>query len=81
MIIETDGQVSMFDVGLPSSKMSPDSSHPTTAKTSGSSWKKLHGYQNQPFLFLDMSGEDGAERGQSFQKVGALCKSCNINNG
>ena len=69
------GQVSLFDLGIWSGRMSPALTAVTEARISPPCWKKLYASQSQPFLFLDCrtsrsgqkpegsSGTDGASHG------------------
>lgn len=57
---ETYEQITMFSPDLWFSKTSQDCTVPTEERISAPFWKKLHGSQNQPFLFLDMRGGDGS---------------------
>ena len=54
-----EGQVGMFFPASCSGRTSPDVSAATAERTSGPSWRKLRGWQNREFLFLDMSGGGG----------------------
>lgn len=70
-----DGQVSLFDLGIWSGRMSPALTAVTEARILPPCWKKLYASQSQPFLFLDCrtsrsgqkpegsSGTDGASHG------------------
>ena len=59
-MIETTGeQIPMFSPDSWCGKTSSAHSAATEARTSAPCWKKLQGYRNQPFLYLNMSGGGG----------------------
>lgn len=65
------GQLSIFDLGIWSTKMSPEPSLQTTEKTSEPCWKKWQGLAKNPSLFLDLTRGSGQIQGVSSETIGA----------
>lgn len=56
-----DGQVSLFDLGIWSGRMSPALTAATEEKISPPCWKKLYASQSRDFLFLDCRTSRGGQ--------------------
>lgn len=65
------GQLSIFDLGIWSTKMSPEPSLQTKEKTSEPCWKKWQGLAKSPSLFLDLTRVSGVHQDSSSETIGA----------